>query len=87
MSIFYPYHDIGSKTQVFSQVLDQIEKTMNSTGLEYRDVNDSTFFKIAVEKCFHYSENAKFVHRLHDILMKDNNIKFLSNEDSHKKYL
>lgn len=60
---------------------------MSKNGLEWKDLDDSKFFTIAMEKCLNNSSNAKFVHRLHKILTENNNIQFLNNESLHNNYL
>ena len=85
LNVFYPKKDFGSKTEIFSQVLNEVEN-MSKSGLQMRDLNDSNFFTVAVEKCL-YPANSKFIHRVHNILMKNNNIKFLNNEFVYNNYL
>ena len=85
LNVFYPKKDFGSKTEIFPQVLNEVEN-MSKTGLHMRDLNDSNFFTVAIEKCL-YPANSKFIHRVHNILMKNNNIKFLNNEFVYNNYL
>ena len=88
LSIFYPSNNIGGQTLIFDQVLTQMEQISNlKNGFEWRDVDDSVFFENAIEKCFFFPENSKHVHRLHNLLMSNNNIKFLSTDESYTKYL
>jgi len=85
LNVFYPKKNFGSKTEIFAQVLNEVEN-MSKSGLEFRDLNDPNFFTVAVEKC-QFRDNAKYIHRVHSILMKNNNIKFLNNEVINNNYL
>jgi hypothetical protein len=88
LNIFYPNRDIGSKTGVLGQVIDEVEKMASSeAGLEWRDSNDSNFFVTAMTKCYTGIGNLEYAKRLHSILMKDNNIRFLNDHYSYVKYL
>lgn len=86
LCVFYPTRDYGPRTQIFAQVLDEVEKS-SEKGLEWKDTNDSNFFTVAIEKCFNSPTNSKFITRIHNILMKNNNIKFLNNETVYNNYL
>ena len=86
LNVFYPTRDYGPKTQIFSQVLDEVEK-MSRIGLEWRDANDSNFFIVALEKCYNNPVTFKMIRRLHSILMTNNNIKFLNNDNIFTNYL
>ncbi len=88
LSIFYPSKELGIQTGVLKQVVDEVEKKDKSeNGLEWRDVNDSLFFKIAMDKCLITYEHLEQAHRIHRILMRNNNVKFLNDHYSHNKYL
>lgn len=88
LSIFYPNRDYGSKTGILKQVIDEVELlSAKPDGLQWRDINDSTFFKVAMEKCVFANDDLNLVKRLHTILMKNNNIKFLNDNYLFNKYL
>lgn len=89
ISIFYPSRDTGSKTEILKQVIDQVESMANQeNGIEWKDVDDSTFFKVAMEKLFLGDEtNLLLAKKLHSILLKNNNISFLNDSYLYNKYL
>lgn len=88
LEIFYPEKNVGGNTNILPQIIDQVEKAdMSKEGLVWRDVNDGYFFKNAMDKCLNYGKNASHVHRLHAILMRNNNIKFLNSENLLNLYL
>lgn len=86
MAIFYPVSGVGEKTNILAQILDQVEKADLLGGLVWRDVNDGQFFKNAMDKVLNYKKNGHLVHKLHGILMRNNNIKFLNNDSSFNNY-
>jgi hypothetical protein len=86
--IFYPSKDLGVRTGVLKQVVDEVEKKDNTeNGLEWRDENDSFFFKAAMDKCYLTQEHLEQAHRIHRVLMRNNNVKFLNDQFSYNKYL
>jgi hypothetical protein len=88
LDIFYPEKNVGGNTNILPQIIDQVEKAdLSKEGLVWKDINDGYFFKNAMDKCLNYGKNASYVHRLHDILMRNNNIKFLNNEVLSNLYL
>jgi hypothetical protein len=89
LQIFYPIRDIGTKTNVLDQIITRVEQQLikNNQELQWKDVNDSLFFKVAMEKCLISRDHFKHAKRIHDIVMKDNNIKFLNDQRSHRIYL
>ncbi len=88
LNIFYPSLGVGEKTNILSQVVDQVEKAdMSGEGLIWRDVNDAHFFKNAMDKCLNYRQNGPLVSRIHSIVMRNNNIKFLNKEQILTNYL
>ncbi len=88
LNIFYPSPGVGEKTNILTQVLDQVEKSdMSGQGLTWRDVNDAHFFKNAMDKCLNYRQNGQLIHRIHSIVMRNNNIKFLNKEQILSQYL
>ena len=89
LQVFYPIIDIGTKTNVLDQIITRVEDKLekNNGELEWRDVNDSLFFKVAMEKCMISQDHFRHAKRIHNIVMKDNNIKFLNDQRSHRFYL
>lgn len=87
IDIFYPARAIGGRTNILPQILQKIEETdLSSGGLIWRDINDANFFKNAMDKILNHGQNADCLHHLHAILMRNNNIKFLSRESSLNGY-
>ncbi|CAF0934814.1 unnamed protein product [Brachionus calyciflorus] len=88
VSIFYPNRDIGVRTGVLGQVINEIEKMAQSeNGLVWKDVDDPLFFKIAMEKLsLGTPENLPLAKKLNGILFKENNIKFLNDSYLINKY-
>jgi hypothetical protein len=84
LSIFYPSRDNGRATQLLEQIIECLEKQKDK--LEWRDKNDSLFFRIAMDKCFQASLSSKNARRLHGILTSNNNIKFLNDNFNVNKY-
>lgn len=49
--IFYPSRESNNSTGVFKQVIDKVESMANSpNGIQWRDIDDGDFFRIAMEK-------------------------------------
>lgn len=88
LEIFYPARAVGDKTNILPQILDQVERAdMSKEGLVWKDINDSHFFKTAMDKCLNHRQNGPHVRRIHSILMRNNNIKFLNKEELLNRYL
>ena len=60
---------------------------MSKNGIEWKDINDANFFKNAIDRTFNFAQNAPQMHRIHTILMRNNNIKFLNNDLVFNNYL
>lgn len=87
LEIFYPARAVGDKTNILPQILDQVERAdMSKEGLVWKDINDSHFFKTAMDKCLNHRQNGPHVRRIHSILMRNNNIKFLNKEELLNRY-
>lgn len=89
ISIFYPNRDIGSKTEIMKQIIAEVETMANGENeIEWKDVDDSTFFKVAMEKLSLGDEtNLLLAKKLHSILLINNNISFLNDSYLYSKYL
>jgi hypothetical protein len=86
--IFYPGTQLGQKTKILPQIINEVELMAKSEqGLEWRDGNDSFFFKIAMEKCFFFADDFNLIKQLHSTLILNDNIKFLNNFNNWNKYL
>ncbi|RMZ97541.1 PTCD3 mitochondrial [Brachionus plicatilis] len=88
ISIFYPNKDTGAKTEILRQAIERVEAMANGqNGIEWKDVDDGTFFKNAMEKLsFGNAKNLRLVSKLHSILLKDNNIRFLNDSYLFNRY-
>jgi pentatricopeptide repeat domain-containing protein 3 len=84
LGIFYPSRDNGRTTQVLEQIIERVEEQKDK--LEWRDKNDSLFFRVAMEKCYQASSTTDNAKRLHAVLNSNNNIKFLSDNFNMNKY-
>ena len=88
LNIFYPSNNIGIKTGIFDQVLDEVEKMDNSPdGLEIIHPADVRFFTTAMIKCQNGADMFKYAPRIHKILMRKNNLKLLTSDYYHSLYL
>jgi pentatricopeptide repeat domain-containing protein 3 len=88
ISIFHPTSNAGSKTGILKQVVEKVEEKAASGGLVWRDVNDSLFFKTVMEKLGQGNvDNLVLVKRVHALLLKDQNIKFLNDSHLYNRYL
>ena len=57
------------------------------SGLQWHDIDDALFFKEAINKCSRFTNDLGLVKRVHSILMKDKNIKFLNDDYLYNFYL
>lgn len=96
LEIFYPSKDIGSNTGILGQVIDEVEKIALGGGpLAWRDSRDANFFPTAMQKCSsgisaeldQQAQMLSYTRRLHAILMRDQNVRFLNNAYHHSRYL
>jgi hypothetical protein len=92
LGAIYPNRDVGQKTQILEQILTRVENELNDLNaggaeLEWKDINDGTFFRVAMEKCYAASKKIDNTKRLHSILLRNNNIKFLNDAFSYNRYL
>lgn len=87
IDIFYPARNVGGLTNILEQIVDQVEKAdLSKSGLVWQDLNDANFFRNAMDKCLNYGQNASSIHRIHRVLMRNNNIKFLNGEVASNGY-
>ena len=94
LEIFYPNKDIGSKTGILGQIIEEVEKmSQRPGGIEWRDSSDASFFPTAMIKCNSGliteidGRVLGYTKRLHEICIKDNNIRFLNSSALYNKYL
>ena len=58
-----------------------------NNGIDPIDEDDSLFFKKALEISININKNLNFFRRIHKILMKNDNIKFLNDQRNYTRYL
>ncbi len=86
ISILYDSGD--PKNFNLNQIVTEVEKmSIDSNGIEAKDEDDSLFFKIALEKSILVDKNLYLSKRIHKILLKNDNIKFLNDWRTYNRYL
>ena len=87
ISILYEQRDV-KYFGLLPQIITEVEKEANKeTGLEPKDEDDSIFFRLALEKSIFAEKNTELFKRVHRLLMKRDNIKFLNDKQNYLRYL
>lgn len=71
---------------MLTQILDKLENQIKTDDFQFRDINDSYFFNTAVRRAAAV-QDLSLIKRVHSLLIKKNNIRFLNDQLNYKRYL